>query len=248
MNYNIAYINYGCHASSSYYPLHKHNCYELVYYIKGAGSTKIDSLTHSFVPGSFSVILPSATHDQTTIEDTKILYIGFTYNSSSIELKNGVFFDNATKNILKYLEKIKVELINKDYFYKKKIELVLNELLIEIKRVENSNNHKLDKMNSIINFIDENYNQKINMEVLSQISGYSYHRFRHIFKDKTGLSPINYIIEKKIEHSKNLILNTDLSMASIAQECGFSNSSQFTTLFKKNTGSNPINFRKIKSM
>jgi AraC family transcriptional activator of pobA len=247
MNYNIAYINYGCHYASSYYPLHKHNCYEIVYYIKGDGTTKIDSLTHSFVPGSFAVILPSATHDQTNINAIKQLYIGFTYDSPSIELKNGVFYDNATKNVLKFLEKIKNELINKDAFYVKKIELVLNELLIEIKRVENSNNHKLDKINSIINFIDENYNQKINMAVLSQISGYSYHRFRHIFKDKTGLSPINYIIEKKIEHSKKLILNTDLSMASIAQECGFSNSSQFTTLFNKNTGLNPIKFRKLYS-
>lgn len=244
MDFEIAYINYGSHKASTYYPLHKHNCFEIVYYISGNGTTNINNSEFDFTSSSFAVILPEVNHDQTNDDDVKTLYIGFTYKHSSISLEDGVFFDKGTRNVLKLLENIRRELLSKELYYRKKLELLINELLIEIKRVNNVKKVKSDNMKFITNFINENYTQKIDLGILSEISGYSYHRFRHLFKERTGYSPINYIINKKINYSKKLIMHTDLSMSSIAQESGFSNSSQFTFLFKKHLGITPIQYRK----
>ncbi len=66
-------------------------------------------------------------------------------------------------------------------------------------------------------------------------SGYSYDHFRHMFKERTGLSPMNYIIDKRIDYAKRLIVSTDMTLSTISQECGFSTSSQFSSMFRRLT-------------
>ena len=58
-----------------------------------------------------------------------------------------------------------------------------------------------------------------------------------------GISPINYLISKRIEESKNLLCTTNYSIRDISTIVGFSNSSYFSQMFKKSTGLSPREYK-----
>lgn len=66
----------------------------------------------------------------------------------------------------------------------------------------------------------------------------------HSFKQEYGVSPINYMITRKIVESKYLLSETDLSLAQIAQMLGFSSPSYFSQAFRRSQGVSPIDYRK----
>ena len=220
-----------------------HNCYEIVYYVRGSGETIINGCSYKYGEGTFSIILPNNYHSEKHEEKTEVIYINFDCTNLLFELLNGVYFDSYSKTIFNLMEKMKKEIITKDIFYEYKLELLIQELLLEYKRIIDNKNIKNEWLDYVVTFIDENYNNGISMETLAELSGYSYHRFRHLFKEKIGLSPIAYILSKKIEHSKQRLTNSDLSITEISNICGFSNSSQFSNLFKKYTGLSPREYR-----
>ncbi|MNG21073.1 Exoenzyme S synthesis regulatory protein ExsA [compost metagenome] len=75
------------------------------------------------------------------------------------------------------------------------------------------------------------------------MADYSYDRFRHLFKQTYGVSPGEYILNKRIKHAIELLLHTHISITSIAMECGFSTDAQFCTLFKREIGESPRSYR-----
>src|SRR4029453_9559414 len=88
-------------------------------------------------------------------------------------------------------------------------------------------------------FINEYYMHKIDFQALADQSGYSYDRFRHLFKEKVNLSPSQYILQRRIEHAKTMLRHTSLQISVIAMECGFSTDAQFCSLFKRETEITP---------
>ena len=65
----------------------------------------------------------------------------------------------------------------------------------------------------------------------------------HEFKKYMGISPINYLIERRIKECKSLLRTTSLSIAEISETVGFSSQSYFSQMFKKNTNMTPKQFR-----
>ena len=58
-----------------------------------------------------------------------------------------------------------------------------------------------------------------------------------------GMTPTNYIIERRLERAKELMQETDLPIADIALRSGFSSQSHFTTSFRRFVGVTPSSFR-----
>ncbi len=72
----------------------------------------------------------------------------------------------------------------------------------------------------------------------------SYFHFSRAFKRALGMSPTNYIAEKRIEHAKRLMTETDLAISEIALRSGFSSQSHFTSSFRRLTGLTPTSFKR----
>lgn len=66
---------------------------------------------------------------------------------------------------------------------------------------------------------------------------------RQLFLDHYGMSLSNYILNMRIEKVKELLQQTDMSVAEIAQQAGFQTKSHFFTAFKKATGMTPAQYR-----
>ena len=66
----------------------------------------------------------------------------------------------------------------------------------------------------------------------------------HFFKNQTGQSVTEYINRLKVEKSKKLLKDTDMSVTDIAMKTGFEDSCYFTRVFKKYEKKTPLQYRK----
>ena len=95
----------------------------------------------------------------------------------------------------------------------------------------------------ICNYIKNNLQEDFNLEQLANMINLSTSRFKHRFKDETGIPPWEFILREKIERAKYLIVNTSLLYKDVAYDLGFSSSSYFATVFKRFTRMSPTELK-----
>ena len=123
------------------------------------------------------------------------------------------------------------------------MELYLQYMLNGAERFINASNGNKSVGKIIKDYVDKHYMEDINRQSLSQILYLDPDYASKLFKNEIGISFTNYVIEKRIEIAKDLLRTTLLPISTIASEVGYDNYSYFTRLFKKQTGSTPVEFR-----
>ncbi len=98
-------------------------------------------------------------------------------------------------------------------------------------------------MKAIIHYIEENLSEKLTLKTLAQRAFISPEHFSRVFKKTTGMNLIHYINTKKIIMAKEMLLNKDENIGSIAEEVGFQSVPHFYRVFKKNVGVTPSAYR-----
>lgn len=247
MNGKLDFFYYASYSENTYVDYHSHNCYELVYYVTGSGAMHLDGQTLKYTPGSMTFTRPHYMHDERHDEPGDVIFFGFTYDDDPIALPNGLYVDTERKDLLKLLLAMKEEVVEQPPFSRIRVNLLLNEVLLLLGRTRpnlTSGTGEGDRLLFARRFIEENYGQSINLQTLAEISGYSYDYFRHLFKLETGKSPIQYMIEKRVDAARHLLVNTNKSISQIAMDCGFSTVPQFCEMFKRATRRSPLQYRK----
>ena len=131
-------------------------------------------------------------------------------------------------------------------------ELITSGLLVELMTELILSSNSITKesqmpetIREIILYIEQNYHKPITLDEISRNFALSkYHLSRQIHK-YTGFSPVEYLIRQRITSAKELLKNTDLSLAEIAETVGISTENHFCTLFKARTDITPRAFRKM---
>lgn len=93
------------------------------------------------------------------------------------------------------------------------------------------------------NYIELNYQTKITLEQLSDMVNLSPIYFQRIFTAATGKSPHKYLLDKRLQVAKELLLVSNHSLTEISQMCGFSSQSRFNIVFKQNEGLTPTEYK-----
>ena len=93
-------------------------------------------------------------------------------------------------------------------------------------------------------YIDTNYMENITLDLLAELTHMNKFYLVHSFTKYTGLSPINYLTQKRIQISMQLLASTDYSISQIASNVGFSSQSYFSQVFRKALGITPVQYRK----
>ena len=83
----------------------------------------------------------------------------------------------------------------------------------------------------------------MSLDVIADRLHYNPNYLSSVFKKETGLTFINYLNNYKIEKSKELLKNHNLSLLDISLSVGYNNQSYFSTVFKKTTSKTPLEFR-----
>ena len=102
-------------------------------------------------------------------------------------------------------------------------------------------------LNPILNYIQDNLKESIHIDELSQMACLSHDHFGRIFKKVVGLPPGEFIISKRIEKAKLLLLTTNIPLKAVIEEVGFSSLAYFSRIFKKHTSNTPLKYRKMRA-
>ncbi len=245
LNSSFEFLHSFIREGGSHISFHSHHNFELVYYVSGVGKTQIGKTNHDYGPGQFSVIPPNLKHDEYRYADTKVVFICFFHDNQAIPLREGLWEDTADGLVLSLLNGIMNELTGKKLLFEQKINAILHQLIVEIARLSGSaqRNQTDPKIDYAKKLFDQYGSDRFDLPGLAKQLGYSYDHFRHIFKDATGYSPMQYIVRSRMEQAKRLLSGTDQPITSVAGNCGFSNPSQFNMMFKKETGLTPSSYR-----
>lgn len=92
--------------------------------------------------------------------------------------------------------------------------------------------------------IESNNTQGLSVAAIAAEIGLSESRFRHLFREATGVSPTRYSNLKKIERAKDLFLSGGYNINEAAEELGFGSAFYFSRVFKSITGQAPSTFLK----
>ncbi|TCL68113.1 AraC family transcriptional regulator [Rhizobium sp. BK251] len=93
-------------------------------------------------------------------------------------------------------------------------------------------------------FIRENCLRNIRLEELANLTGLSQSHFSHAFKASTGIAPHQWQTNARLERAKQLLMQGQHPLTSIAAETGFSDQAHFTRVFRKNLGTTPADWKK----
>jgi len=116
--------------------------------------------------------------------------------------------------------------------------------LLHDKAVKNQYTRKdQDRLHDIYDYIDQNYQQKIEIAEVASISNLTNAAFCRYFKKMTKLTFTEFVNHYRIDKAKNLLL-LDKNVTEVCFECGFESLSYFNRTFKKVTGMNPLTFKK----
>lgn len=93
-------------------------------------------------------------------------------------------------------------------------------------------------------YIRENFREKISMKDICTALGRTKSAICPAFKQKYGVTVVDYLTELRIEEAKKLLLETDMTVGEIADETGFSDTSYFSKVFLKSVGISPSCYRR----
>jgi len=93
-------------------------------------------------------------------------------------------------------------------------------------------------------YIADHLAETIDFYELSSRVGLSYRSFRYLFKKESGMSPLQYQVERRIVRAKNLLASTDMPVKDIAEVLGFRSTWYFSHFFRKHTACSPAAYRK----
>lgn len=174
------------------------------------------------------------------------------YEAINNKLKTVFSLDDKTQ-IAELLAKIYDLYEKKDPFLEIRssnyINCMLTELYIEsLKGTDSAANEEIEYPNVVkvvMDFIEQNYFRKISLAELSTVTYLSpYHLLRQ-FKKFTGYTPLEYTNKYRLDLSKMLLIEPELTIEQIALSVGFYTHSYFSKLFKKSTGLTPEKFRAL---
>ena len=95
-----------------------------------------------------------------------------------------------------------------------------------------------------IEFMEANLGSELTLDALAEVADLPVSTFVHRFRSATRMSPHKYLIHRRVERSQQLLRSSDVSIAEIAYQLGFSSQSHFSTVFRTWVGESPARFRR----
>ena len=102
------------------------------------------------------------------------------------------------------------------------------------------------KMRRVEEFVRENLERDLSLSELAEAANLSQFHFARAFRLTTGITPHEFLMQKRIEVAKDLLANSNLPIVEISNRAGFKNQSHFTNLFRKLNRLTPKHWREIK--
>lgn len=230
--------------------------YQFVYITKGRGVLSIEDNEIQISKGNVIVIFPGQWHSYHPLEETgwNEYYIGFEgsiienmIENSLISKDNQVLEVGFNEELVNLFSRA-IEVAEGDKIFTQQylsgIVLHIMGLILSVSQNKVfEEGEVIQKINQAKIIMNENVYKNIDPEELAVKLNISYSWFRKVFKDYTGYAPAKYFQELKLRKAKHLLISTSHSVKVISYMLDYNSTEHFFSLFKKNTGLTPLEYR-----
>jgi len=232
--------------------------YYLIYLVNGAGYYNINGKLRTAEAGSIIMYRPHEEQDYYYLgeDKTELYWIHFTGNSvakllESLELTGGNIFHIGNKTeLIQLYENIISEIHMKNPRYHTVCISYFIKLLSLISRELCTGNEgykpKKSDIGQCVLKMQLEYQHDHPVSYYAKIANLSVCRFIRKFKNTMNISPIKYIEKIRMDKSKELLTDTDLTIYEISEVVGYNDPFYFSKVFKRNTGLSPSAYRKLR--
>lgn len=237
---------------------HTHGYTELFYIIGGNGQFQIDDERFPVKAHQLVIINPNIIHTELSYDAHPLEYIVLGIEgleiagSGSSEDRYCVYTFPTANKVLNCMQSILREMQERDLEHQMVCQAYMNILVVQLMRnTETSmtqvsdSSHANRQCATIRRYIDNHYKEPLTLDLLASEVNVNKYYLAHAYKEAYGISPINYMIARRIQAGKRLLIETDLSLSQISGILGFSSASYFSQSFRKAEGISPVEYRKI---
>ena len=235
---------------------HFHEEYAIGIFLKGSQEKHFRHSTHIIHEGQICVINPGEVHFASPTDKNGWTYRMLYLNASLLrEMSTQImgkkldypFFPNLVidddklfnmiLNLHLILERPETSLLEKESVFV----LVMEQLILKYAGVQ-PQNHILKSsgkhVKKVKEYLDQNYEQEISLELLSELTEISPFYLLRLFKKEVGSTPHIYLTQRRINKAKQFLASGD-SLSDVAYKTGFVDQSHFTNRFKNIVGITP---------
>jgi len=238
--------------------LHTHHFTEIYYITKGLGEMQIEDKRFKIKENTVVIVNPHVEHTEFSSETSPLEYISLSIEGMTFGFdkpykdQNYAIYncDNLKDRISPILDLLLLEAEEESMYHETTCQNLAELFVINIMRLQNLSLHpsldtKMSKeCGAAKRYIDSNYMENITLDLLAELTHMNKFYLVHSFTKYTGLSPINYLTQKRVQVSMEYLASTDYSIAQIASSVGFSSQSYFSQVFRKALGMTPVQYRK----
>ena len=250
-------------------PYHRHNAYEIYLFLSGNVKMYIEQTCYLLERGDMAVINPSELHRSCCLDSTTYERIGINIKQSVFDnlttshtnlLSCFYSHPHGQNNMIRLNEdqiqeytSLADDLIRVSgsseygndllsYSYLIKLLVYVNRLYKESTHFESENLMPKIIMDTM-DYVNEHFTEKITLDDLSALLNYNGNYISNCFKQYTGLTLRNYILNKRIDNAGKLLLS-GASVSGACMQSGFNDYANFIRNFKKITGVSPGKYGK----
>lgn len=200
------------------------------------------------------IMLPNERIHYKALKEWSISWLGLYGETVDKFIKNiGITPENPIIHISFYNELYnimeKVYNISKDLSLSSKFSAtgLIYEFFSVIVQNVNIGKDNVDFIKTALRIIDYNYSSPITVEQIAKRLSLNTSYFSRVFSEQIGESPKQYLLNKRIERAKELLIETNASIFEIANSVGYEDQLYFSRIFKKYVGMSPNEYKKSKS-
>lgn len=270
-NFEIHYYENNLLASVD---VHKHNYYEIFFFVEGNVSMVIEDISYYLKPGNIILIPPKTNHyvinhDLDVPYRRFVLWLSLPYYRTIKNYSNELdFVFNLVRNKKQYIysndlmqsNMIQAKLFNlieelHSYRYARetRIGISIYDLMVFLNRMAYENQEITTKQmqnrlhSNIAQYIENHISEELTLDSIADSFYVSKYYISHKFKEKYGISVHKYIIKKRLEMVCNALLNNE-NITDIFHQYGFKDYSSFYKAFKKEYGYSPKEYKEKNMM
>ncbi len=253
----LLYISTSRHEGDWLSTSHAHPHTELFYIMSGQGQFRAGENLFSVSAGDLVAVPPGVQHTETAAHTSTLEYIVLGVEGGEVLFENHPVPRQmvipclaAHSEVLAYLRAMLQELETRNPHYGLVVGRFLEILFIKLQRLlplsppEPAGKRANRECAIIKQYIDQHYKENLTLDELATIAHLSKYYLVHAFTKEYGISPINYLIRRRIEEGRRYLQHTDHSIAEIAQVLGFSSPSYFSQCFSRVDSVSPREYRR----
>lgn len=254
-------------------PDHFHDWYELVYIYSGRGTFFIDQTFYDAAPGDIFLIPGNTIHrsfpDSNDPKTSTALFFNasfvhspplgdsFSYLRCFEQAKRRKAYkltsasDVEKQQIIALIDCIHMEELDKLPGYRQAVLLHLHQILLFLgRRLASPEEGQAifssapSWMTAILTYIDEHPDSPLGLAQLAKRASVTPAHFSRVFKKLTSMNLTEYVTTKRIIRAKELLMESEVNIAEIAEQCGFESLPHFHRMFKKLTGMTPSHYKR----